>query len=433
MADNVVYLHGKPREVAQVTRVGFSEHRLCEQLLSANKLASRRYVVEAAFLQRQRSLLRTLKDSKVEVVLDTNCAELSVPGRCSGAVRTAPWAHDDQPLEPGDFVAGTNRSVIEPIARLAVKQEVAALLSPSHFLGDKNADWLRTDLESCAELRLALDREGGKHIPIDYQVIATYAQLRDPEFRRTIINGIHGLPIARVWLRISGFGADATGVGISRYIESVRAFHELNMPIIADHVGGLASLALAAFGAVSGFASGIGGKQRFDASGWLKPDGGGGGNGSKRIYVPGLDRTLAITELRQLFDETRTARHIFGCSDPSCCGDVEKMLGNPVAHQTVQLSRAAAGMSNTPESLRTSEYLDGYLSDCLKDAKRATRIKNMGPELRGKVNASAKKLDLTKEALWGLYERHGDCEFALEAKLRLGSRQLELDMEKKSS
>jgi hypothetical protein len=48
MTDNAVYLHGKPRKIAQVTRVGFREHGLCEQLLSSNKLASRRFVLDAS-------------------------------------------------------------------------------------------------------------------------------------------------------------------------------------------------------------------------------------------------------------------------------------------------------------------------------------------------------------------------------------------------
>lgn len=77
MSNNVVYLHGKPREIALTTRVGFSEYRLCEQLLSANKLTSQRFVLEAATANtpRHKSLLRSLKDSKSEVILDTNCAE----------------------------------------------------------------------------------------------------------------------------------------------------------------------------------------------------------------------------------------------------------------------------------------------------------------------------------------------------------------------
>jgi hypothetical protein len=87
-------------------------------------------------------------------------------------------------------------------------------------------------------------------------------------------------------------------------------------------------------------------------------------------------------------------------------------------------------MSETPESLRTSQFLEGYLFDRLKDARRATRIRNMSEELRRKVDASAKRLSLTSDALIGLYERNGDYEFASEAKFRTGARQLELNVEK---
>ena len=63
MTDNVIYLHGKPREIAQITRVGFREHGMCEQLLSANKLTSRRFVIDAATegTRRHKSLVRSLK------------------------------------------------------------------------------------------------------------------------------------------------------------------------------------------------------------------------------------------------------------------------------------------------------------------------------------------------------------------------------------
>ena len=435
MSNNVVYLHGKPREIALTTRVGFSEHRLCEQLLSANKLTSRRFVLEAATANtpRHKSLLRSLKDSKSEVILDTNCAELSVSGRFSGAARSAPWAVDGRPLDAEDFVAGTNRSVIEPIARFAVSSDVTAILSPAHFLGDRNLDWLSIDLESCAALRKSLDSLGGAHIPIDYPIIATYAQLRDPTFRKAMIDGIRNSPIDRVWLRISGFGADATGVGISRLVEAIRDFHSLGVPIIADHVGGIASLALPALGAVSGFATGIEGKQRFNAGDWLKPAGTGGGGGSKRIFISGLDRSFLIEEMRQFFDETRTARQLFGCSDPACCGDIDKMLRNPAAHLAVQTSKAVSELSDAPETLRSKHFLDRYLSESAKDARRATGIKNMTAELRKKIEASAKKLELTKEALSGLHEREGNWEFPPEARFRIGSRQTELNFQEKSS
>src|SRR3546814_20530718 len=71
--------------------------------------------------------MRSLKDRQAEIILDTNCAELSVPGRFSGSMKSAPWAAEGRLLEAADFTPGTNRSVIEPIARHVVKSEVAAV------------------------------------------------------------------------------------------------------------------------------------------------------------------------------------------------------------------------------------------------------------------------------------------------------------------
>lgn len=434
MADNVVYLHGKPKEIAQTTRVGFREHGVCEQLLSANKLGSRRFVLEAATQgsRRHKSLVRSLKDRQAEIVLDTNCAELSVPGRFSGSAKSAPWAAEGRALEAADFTPGTNRSVIEPIARYAVTSGVTAILSPSHFLGENDQDWRRIDLKSCEGLRQALDRYGGGHIPIDYPVITTYAQFRDPGFRRALREELRNLPIDRVWLRIAGFGAGATGVGISRFIEGAADFHDLGIPLIADCVGGIASLAIAALGGVSGFASGLEGKQQFDASDWLKPAKRGRGDGSKRIFIAGLDRSLSVAEMRQFFDSTRTSRQIFGCSDPTCCGDVDKMLRNPEAHQAVQVGRLVESLSETPESLRAEQFLDNHLLERVKVAGRANRIRNMDDDLRKKVGASAKRLELAYESLSGLHDRMGNIEFPSEAKFRSGSRQADLFQERSS-
>src|SRR6185436_3703382 len=138
------------------------------------------------------------------------------------------------------------------------------------FLGESDQGWQAIDLKSCEALRRALDQYGGSHVPIDYPIIASYAQFRDPSFRKSLRDDLRNMPIDRIWFRIAGFGAGATGVGISRFVEGSTDFHELGIPIIADCVGGIASLAVAAMGGVSGFASGLEGKQRFDASDWLK-------------------------------------------------------------------------------------------------------------------------------------------------------------------
>lgn len=321
MIGNIHYLHGRPREIANFTRVGFSEHRQVEHLLSAGVMPPSRFVIDAANFKRQTSLIRTLRDEKAEIVLDSNVAELSTKGRYSGAMRYAPWAAEDRPLDQDDFIVGTNRSVIEPIARFAIENGVGTVMAPTHYLGDDEYRRFKVDQGSCEALRHELDRRGGENIAIDYPLIVTYARLRDPDTRKILISGLQDLPFDFLWLRVSGFGADATAAGVERYIQALFEFHSLGKPIITDQVGGLASLAISAFGGASGFAHAITGKERFTTSGWVKPKAKKGqGSGGKTVYVHGLDRRMKIADARKLFEDARTSREIFGCPDKSCWG-----------------------------------------------------------------------------------------------------------------
>lgn len=422
MDNNVVQLFNpppQPRRIAQAIRVGFSEHLQAEHLIGSNKLTAQRFVIEAAHATRHAHLLQTLRDAGAEIVLDTNVAELSVPGRFSGSMKDSPWAVDGRMLDADDVKPGTNKSVIEPIARFAVKEGFTAVQAPTHFLADERVDWLSADLRSAEALRIALDREGGSHIAVDYPLIVSYAQLRDPAFRRLVREGLSNTPGDYLWIRASGFGGNATATGIARYIEAVHSFHDLERPIMADQVGGLAAMAACAFGATSGYASGIDSKQKFDATSWLKTDKRGGGGGGKRIYIPGLDRTLPIEDARAMFNDARTSRQFLGCSDPSCCGSIEKMLANPEAHRLVQEERAVAALSNTPESVRTDEFRK-YVEQRRQDAQRSTRLKNASEAMQKTLAGSAKRLELIEDQLKGLHERTGQPDFAPEALLRVG-------------
>ncbi|MEL6219577.1 MAG: hypothetical protein AAFR79_14100 [Pseudomonadota bacterium] len=424
MTDNVVYLHAsppRPREIAQVIRIGFFDHLKAEHLISTHKLAARRFVIDAGNVERQANLVRTLRNAGAEIVLDTKVAELSAPGSASGSARHAPWAASGRLLEAADLIAGTNRSVIEPIARFAVAHGFTAVMAPSHYLGDTGENWLGVDLRSAVALRSALDREGGADVALDFPVILRYAQLRDPAMQRRLIEAIADLPDGHVWLRVSGFGADATGTGMARFIEACHALRELGRPIIVDHLGGLASLATSAFGAVSGYAHGLEGKSRFDAREWLKPPSGGGGGGPKRLFLAGLDRSMKIAELRSLFDKSRTARTIFGCADTTCCADVEKMLANPEAHMIVQHSRATKALSAVPETMRPDRFLSDEVEMRLATAERAKGLKSLEAEHRKAVETSAVRLERVRDALRGHYKRHGQPDFAPEAPLRTQS------------
>lgn len=407
MDNKIVYLHEPPPPIAQFLRIGATGHRHLEHLLSAGKLPPERFVVSAASFEKQIDLVQTLQGMGREIVLDTNTAELSALGRYGGSMQNAPWAQIDRPLEQDDFVPGTNRSVIEPIARFAVKKGVDAIFAPTHFVMDARDPWFPVDSIACRALRNALDREGGREISIDYPLIVPSKLLRDPVARKIIIRGIADLPFDRLWLRVSGFGADATAVGIERYILAAYDFHELGKPIISDYIGGLAALAFAAFGGVNGFSHGAGSSERFNASDWNKPAGKSGGNGKKRIYIPGLDRQVYVSDLRGLFNSSRGARGLLGCPDKTCCKDIEVMLKDPEAHYLRQRDGQIKDLARAPSALRPSRLLEEHVTSAERAARKATKLRSGDASMKKIFERAESRLGRMQEVLGNLSHQLG--------------------------
>ncbi len=208
MAQNIVYLHGQPEPVAHFLRLG-TLHRQIETLLGSGRMPLDRVVVEASAFSRQRDVIALMAKSGRELILDTNVAELSAIGRYSGAARAAPWANTDGVLRPEHFRRGSNHDVIGMIARFAVSNGFCAVHAPTHFLDGSTNSWFASDRAACVALRSALDTEGGRQVAIDYPIMIKNASLRDSAQRRAFIAGLADLPFDNLWLRISGFGADA--------------------------------------------------------------------------------------------------------------------------------------------------------------------------------------------------------------------------------
>lgn len=76
---NVVYLHGEPSPIVRFLQI--SKHRKLEHLVVTDKLPYDRFVVDAGAFAEQKDVLELLKQKGHELVLDTNVAELSAPGR----------------------------------------------------------------------------------------------------------------------------------------------------------------------------------------------------------------------------------------------------------------------------------------------------------------------------------------------------------------
>jgi len=393
MAENVVYLHGQPEPVGHFLRVGSTGHRQLEDLLGSGRMMLDRIVVDASAVGRQHDLLASLRDTGAELILDTNVAELSSIGRFSGTAKSAPWANPKTVLTVDDFKLGANRDIIGQIARFAVRHGFHAVQAPTHVLDGSTDKLFVVDLNSTIALRQMLDAEGGSHIEVDYSLMIKSASLRDPVQRRAFIAGLGDIPFENLWLRISGFGADGTPMGLRRYIAATMDFHRLGKPIVSDGIGGLAGLAVAAFGAAGGICHGVAEKERFDASSWSKPPQGGGGGREKRVLISGLDRLLSVKQVQELMDAPG-ARKLLSCGDPKCCPrGLDDTMKNPKAHYLRQRFKQVAAISAVPESRRSSHFLEKHLAPAERTARQATKLKVSDEGLSEVLTRSSERLE----------------------------------------
>src|SRR5258706_214411 len=99
----------------------------------------------------------------------------------------------------------------------------------------------------------------------DPTILRRHKELKDQviEHRRAMISALASLPIAACWLSVDEFDRTTSPTATRTYIEAAAEFHELGVPIVADHVGGVIGLAILAFGAAGGIAHGVTLGERF--------------------------------------------------------------------------------------------------------------------------------------------------------------------------
>lgn len=400
MVATVHVLHKRPNEIGSFLRVGHTGHRKLENLIAASRLRFRRFVFDAAHIEQQHDLLKTLQQAGSEIVLDPNVAEMATAGRFGSSVSHLPWGNPDRPWQPSDFGKTRNLDTAKAIAEFAVRNDIDVVLAPAHCIESVPSDWISVDARLCEELRHELDRMGGKRIAIDCQIITTNTLLKDVSARDTLVAAARDLPAENLWIRASGFGATATGAGTRAFIESVRGFHDIRKPVIADYAGGLASLAAVAFGAVGGISHGMIQKEAFQIGVWKRPTKGGGV--TKRIYVPELDRYLKEDQINALFS-IRGTRSRFGCNDAACCAHgTEDMIENPHRHFIIQRSQQIKALSEIPEARRAEYFLLHDMDRSVRSARLASRLKFDDANLTRLILETKKRLINLRDPLGDL-------------------------------
>ena len=281
-----------------------------------------------------------------------------------------------------------------------VEHGFTQVLAPTHLLQEAGDPWLARDIETTEWLRARLDRNGGTGISLIYSLAVPYSVFLNGTQRRSLIENLSGVPAAAVWLKVDRFGSSSTPTAACTYINAAAEFHEMGIPVIADHVGGLVGLGLLAFGAVGGIAHGVTLHERFDTSPWRKErQPGHGWSMPHRVYIRELDLLLKRAEAELLLESTARARSLFGCRDSHCCPrNVKDMLENPARHFLYQRIEDVAELGRTPESLRAQTFLERHLRPTTDHALTAANINWSDEAMANRTRNQRKRLDALRVA-----------------------------------
>lgn len=348
---------------------------------------------------RHRELREQVVEHRLDAVLDPQTQAAATIGGYTEVLGKLPWALD-RPHRVSDFAGRAGRERMAHLGDFAVEHGFTQILAPTHLLQDGGDPWLARDIEATEWLRAHLDRNGATGIQLIYSLAVSYSAFRNPAQRRLLVEALRRVPAAAIWLKLDGFGSSSTPTAARTFINAAADFHELGIPVLGDHVGGLVGLGLLAFGAVSGIAHGVTLKERFDSSHWRKErHAGHGWSMPPRVYIRELDLMLKRDQARLLLESTARARSVFGCRDRHCCPrGIQDMIENPARHFLYRRIEEVADLGRTPESLRAQTFLERQLRPTTDHALAAANINWSDDAMANKTRNQRKRLDALRVA-----------------------------------
>lgn len=344
------------------------------------------------------------RERGIEAVLDPRAMELALPGGYVGARRTLPWAGNA--VHAPDALSGVHgRDYVKQIAEWAAQRRFSSVLAPTHYLTSSVKDpWFAIDQDLTSSLREALDAEGLASVKIYYPLALRTEAFFDRQQREQVRAGLRSLPIEAVWLRVQPFGT-RSGAGVVRnYIRACADLHSSNLPLVAEK-SGTVGLALLAFGAVWGIESGVTVGEHFDANNLITPrESGKPFTPLARVYLAALQTFLSKKQARKFLDN-RSIRAYFGCKERCCPRGAEDMLANPKRHFLRRRTAEVSRLSQLPETMRASRYMEEILRPATDQMARAVRVEQqLGP--------AKHRLDVLRSTLGGILENEAPVTFS---------------------
>lgn len=388
-----------PDPLGLYIRVGRNDHRALQDFIASGHPAYFGLVFEPTTLMRHRELREQVLAARFDAILDPKTQQSETPGRYNESLGSLPWGVG-RPHTQSDFSGTSGRRLLNAIGDFVLEHGFTKVLAPTHLLRSASDDWLAVDVESIKRLRDYLDRRNGAEVPIIYSLAITYATFRDAEQRSELVRRLRTVPVSDLWLKVDGFGSDSSPAATLTYLEAITSFHDLGIPIIADHVGGLIGLSLLAFNATGGLAHGVTLGERFNTSDWRKPPRQDSFGPQRRVYVPQLDLQLKPGEAQILFDASPRMKALFGCRNNRCCQrGIKDMLENPSRHFLYQRTKEISDLSQIPSQFRAQRFLEHNVRPTTDRVLAATNMDWKDGKIAKKMGRRRKRLDRLRVVL----------------------------------
>ncbi|MFC5500284.1 hypothetical protein ACFPOE_22265 [Caenimonas terrae] len=416
---NIRLVRAAPDPLGLYLRIGHTGQKDLQSFISSGDAAFSGVVFDARRVAKQKELLSLVLERRIDAVLDPQTQPMALPGGYIEAMGDLPWSAK-RVHTYDDFSPNLRHKIADEIAQFAVANGFTQVLAPTHLLTGPDDRWLDIDIATTKALRLALHRRGGKNIQINYSLAVSYVTFRTASKRKAILDRLRAANIDSVWLHVDGCGADSSPTAVTRYSDAAVDFHDLGLPIVADHMGGLVGLSLLAFGVVGGLSHGITLGERFNCGHWHKvPVPGGPAFAPKlRVYIPPLDLMLPRGDAERLFETGGKARTAFGCRNTACCArGITDMLQAPARHFLYQRTREIAGLSQIPESLRPQQFLEEHLRPASDRAILAKQLP-LPETLQKKIDGHSKRLNDLRIVLGTYSQTRRQTSFAQHPKTR---------------
>ena len=349
----------RPMPIGLFLHVGYSDHKDLADLAAASPMGYHGCVLDASWINKDRGcvLVEPLNSVNAETVLDPMALQAAfVSGRRS-RFQELSWLMGGVQT-PADWQTETGMEKLDEIVAFAVKHKFSAMLAPTHFITSPNDPWLAVDIENAIALKRKLQSKG---IALFYRLAVSNKVIVDVEQRDAIIDSMQRLNVDAIWLVIDRFSKDASFAKFSAYCEAATAFHDLGVPLVADRVGGLPGLALAAFGVVSGIAHGVAQLESFDSASLNRapdPEQNSGGSPTP-VYLGQLGISFKPAQIEVLASSRAVKRSQLFPTDPEICPTGPRdMIQSPKRSFVLQRAKEIHLISKPPSDVRAGEFLE---------------------------------------------------------------------------